>query len=183
MRALVVYESMFGNTRLVAEAVADGLSSVLDVDVVEVAAAPTSFDDVELLVVGGPTHAFGMTRQRTRDDARRQAEQSGHEVVSMGIGMREWLERSAVHRHRGGRVRHPRRQVLDAGLGGAGRRQAAAQSRIPVGRPAGELLGVRHVRPAARGRARAGPPLGRAAGVGGDRCRAGCRADLTGADE
>ena len=78
MRALVVYESMFGNTRLVAEAVAEGLSSGLDVDVVEVAAAPTSFDDVELVVVGGPTHALGMTRQRTRDDARRQGEQSGH---------------------------------------------------------------------------------------------------------
>lgn len=92
MRALVVYESMFGNTRLVAEAVAGGLSSGLDVDVVEVAAAPTSFDDVELVVVGGPTHVLGMTRQRTRDDARRQGEQSGHEVVSKGIGMREWLE-------------------------------------------------------------------------------------------
>ena len=93
MRALVVYESMFGNTRLIAEAVADGLSSGLDVDVVEVAAAPTSFDGVELVVVGGPTHAFGMTRQRTRDDARRQGEQAEHELVSKGIGMREWLER------------------------------------------------------------------------------------------
>jgi flavodoxin len=92
MRALVVYESMFGNTRLVAQAVADGLSSGLDVDLVEVAAAPTSFDGVELVVVGGPTHALGMTRQRTRDDARRQGEQSGHEVVSKGIGMREWLD-------------------------------------------------------------------------------------------
>jgi flavodoxin len=92
MRALVVYESMFGNTRLVAEAVGDGLSSVLDVDVVEVAAAPTSFVGVELVVVGGPTHALGMTRQRTRDDARRQGEQSGHEAASKGIGMREWLE-------------------------------------------------------------------------------------------
>ena len=71
---------------------ADGLSSALDVDVVEVAAAPTSFDGVELVVVGGPTHAFGMTRPRTRDDARRQGEQTGHELVSKGIGMREWLE-------------------------------------------------------------------------------------------
>jgi flavodoxin len=92
MRALVVYESIFGNTRLVAEAVADGLSSTMDVEVVGTAAAPASVDGIELVVVGGPTHAFGMTRQRTRDDARRQGEQSGHEVVSTGIGMREWLE-------------------------------------------------------------------------------------------
>jgi hypothetical protein len=119
MRALVVYESMFGNTRLVAEAVADGMSSGVDVEVVEVAAAPTSFDDVELVVVGGPTHALGMTRQRTRDDARRQGEQSGHEVVSKGIGMREWLEGVRSPGHCCGRVRHPRWQALDAGFGGA----------------------------------------------------------------
>lgn len=92
MRARVVYESMFGNTKLVAEAVADGLSSRLTVDVVEVGAAPTSLDGVELVVVGGPTHAFGMTRQRTRDDARRQGEQTGHPVGSTAVGMREWLE-------------------------------------------------------------------------------------------
>ncbi|MFL5913527.1 MAG: flavodoxin family protein [Gaiellaceae bacterium] len=92
MRALVVYESIFGNTRLVAEAVAAGLSSALDVDVVEVAAAPASFDGVELVVVGGPTHAFGMSRQRTREDGRRQGAESGHEVTSTGIGLREWLE-------------------------------------------------------------------------------------------
>ena len=92
MRALVVYESMFGNTRLIAEAVADGLSSTLDVDVVEVGAAPAVLDDVDLVVVGGPTHAFGLTRQRTRADARRQAEQTGRQVVSTDVGVREWLE-------------------------------------------------------------------------------------------
>src|SRR5690606_38405315 len=41
MRALVVYESMFGNTRDVAYAVAEGLRRHLDVDVVEVGTAPT----------------------------------------------------------------------------------------------------------------------------------------------
>ena len=92
MRAWVVYESMFGNTKLVADAVAEGLSSRLSVDVVEVGAAPTSLDGVELVVVGGPTHALGMTRQRTRDDARRQGEGSGHPVGSTAVGMREWLD-------------------------------------------------------------------------------------------
>jgi hypothetical protein len=89
-RALVVFESMFGNTATIAQAVADGLRSTMDVDVVEVGAAPESPpEDLDLLVVGGPTHAFGLTRPSTRQDATRQA---GHAVVSGGIGLREWLD-------------------------------------------------------------------------------------------
>ncbi len=88
-RALVVYESMFGNTQTIAEAVADGLSSRIPTDLLEVSAASDVLaDDVELLVVGGPTHAFGMSRPRTREDATRQA--GGH-VVSERTGLREWL--------------------------------------------------------------------------------------------
>jgi Flavodoxin len=90
MRALVVYESMFGNTQAVAEAVADGVSSHMSVDVVEVShAGPVVGSDVELLVVGGPTHAFGMSRPKTRSSA---ADQATDGLVSTGIGLREWLE-------------------------------------------------------------------------------------------
>ena len=39
MRALVVYESMFGNTRTIAEAIAEGLSSHARVDLLEVGQA------------------------------------------------------------------------------------------------------------------------------------------------
>jgi Flavodoxin len=89
VEALVVFESMFGNTQIIAKAVADGLSSRMSVDLVEVGDAPTVIgDDVELLVVGGPTHAFGMSRPGTRQGAAKQAEQG---VVSAGIGLREWL--------------------------------------------------------------------------------------------
>ena len=89
MRTLVVFESMFGNTQEIATAVADGLSSHLSVDVVEVGAASTGIgDDVELLVVGGPTHAFGLSRPGTRQSA---AEQAEEDLVSAGIGLREWL--------------------------------------------------------------------------------------------
>jgi hypothetical protein len=89
-RAMVVFESMFGNTEVIAHAVADGLASTMGVDVVEVGAAPAALpDDLDLLVVGGPTHAFGLTRPATRQDAARQA---GHALVSSGLGLREWLE-------------------------------------------------------------------------------------------
>ena len=91
MRALVVYESMFGNTRAVALAIAEGISATMTVDAVEVGEAPVTIpDDVALLVVGGPTHAHGMTNPRTRTDA---AERAGDRLVSRGEGMREWLER------------------------------------------------------------------------------------------
>jgi hypothetical protein len=87
--ALVVFESMFGNTQKIAEAVMEGLSSHIPTAILEVGTAPDVLaDDVPLLVVGGPTHAFGMSRPRTREDATRQA---AGQVVSEGNGLREWL--------------------------------------------------------------------------------------------
>ena len=95
MNALVVFESMFGNTRDVAEAVADGLRGGGTVQLVEVGAAPTTIDaDVDLVVAGGPTHAFGLSRETTREDASRKA---ADEIVSRGIGLREWLEAVRLH--------------------------------------------------------------------------------------
>lgn len=90
MSALVVFESMFGNTRSVAEAVADGIGLSLHVEVVEVGSAPPLQGlDAELLVVGAPTHAFGLSRPQTRADA---AHRAGRAVISSGGGVREWLE-------------------------------------------------------------------------------------------
>jgi len=87
-RVLIVYESMFGNTRRIAEAVAEGLGDA--VEVVEVGSAPTLLpEDVDLLVVGAPTHAFGLSRPSTRESA---AGQAVDDVVSTGIGVREWLD-------------------------------------------------------------------------------------------
>ena len=89
MRALVDYESMVGNTRTIAGAIADGLRATLDVDLVEVGAAPTTVpDDVALLVVGGPTHAHGMSKPESRADS---AKRAGERLVSRSSGIREWL--------------------------------------------------------------------------------------------
>src|SRR4051794_18719854 len=99
-RALVVFESMFGNTRAIAEAVAEGLSSRFETELTEVSLAPTRIaEDVSFIVVGGPTHAFGLTRPKTRQDA---ATQSEAPLVSPAGGIREWLEtadrpRAGVH--------------------------------------------------------------------------------------
>jgi len=88
MRMLVVYESMFGNTEAIAKAIAEGLKVHGDVEVVEIGAAPNLGSDVALLVVGGPTHAHGMSTPDSRADAARRA---GDRLVSHGVGAREWL--------------------------------------------------------------------------------------------
>jgi flavodoxin len=93
MRALVVYESMFGNTAEVARAVATGLSAHLEVELRNVAdAAPgaTSGQRRDLLVVGGPTHAFSMSRPQTREDAVRK----GADPAVVATGIRDWLAES-----------------------------------------------------------------------------------------
>jgi hypothetical protein len=93
MRALVVYESMFGDTEQVAQEVAKGLRDLLPTEVVEVGAAPPVLpDDLVLVVVGAPTHAFGMSRPGTRKSA---ATQAAGAIVSRGSGVREWLARLA----------------------------------------------------------------------------------------
>ncbi|MGW6930831.1 flavodoxin family protein [Lentzea sp. NPDC054927] len=88
--ALVVYESMFGNTKEIAEAVAEGLRGSMTVEVVEVSSAPVELsDEVGLLVVGGPTHAFSMSRPSTRADA---ATKGADKQAAAAAGLREWVE-------------------------------------------------------------------------------------------
>ena len=89
-RALVVFESMFGNTEQVARAVGEALRSAgVPTRVVEVNVAPSALPpSVDLLVVGAPTHAFSLSRPKTRVEAVRQ----GADLTKAGIGLREWLE-------------------------------------------------------------------------------------------
>jgi hypothetical protein len=91
MRALVVHESMFGNTEAVARSIADGLRTVpgTDVDLVAVRDAGTDLEGVELLFVGGPTHAFSMSRPSTRSDA---GDKGADHRAARGPGLREWIE-------------------------------------------------------------------------------------------
>jgi len=90
MKALVVYESMFGNTEKVAASVARGLQlEDVDTGLVEVGSAAGELaPDLDLLVVGAPTHAFALSRPSTRADAVRQ----GADAERARLGLREWLE-------------------------------------------------------------------------------------------
>ena len=96
MRAVVVYESMYGNTYAVAEAIAEGLRATSDVTVVPVGRAGRDvLDGAALVVVGAPTHVHGMSRPRSRLAAAEVAGKpaSGVELEegADGPGVREWL--------------------------------------------------------------------------------------------
>jgi Flavodoxin len=96
MKVLVVYESMFGNTEEIARAIADGLGESFDVQLAEVSDAPHEPDpEVALIVAGGPTHAFSMSRTNTRADAINRGATEGER----DFGLREWMAslRSGQH--------------------------------------------------------------------------------------
>jgi flavodoxin len=92
MTALVVYESMYGNTRAIAEAVAEGLG---DAQALTVHEASDHARPGDLLVVGGPTHVHGMASHRSREMAVEAAEKNGGAHVEPDAtekpGLREWL--------------------------------------------------------------------------------------------
>ena len=131
MRALVVHESMFGNTETVARAVADGLSTVagIEVDRAAVHSASTDLADVDLVVVGGPTHAFSMSRESTRADAvTKGANEAVARVPASGNGSKSSSRRRARRSPRstpasdglGCRAQLPERPASTSGLEASG---------------------------------------------------------------
>jgi hypothetical protein len=93
MKALVVYESMYGNTAAIGEAIAAALRE----RGVEVEAGPVTRiapDDAvraDMLVLGGPTHAHGMSRSSSRRQALEDAKNTYPEPTAEP-GLREWID-------------------------------------------------------------------------------------------
>jgi Flavodoxin domain len=97
MRALVVYESMYGNTHLIASSIADGLRETHEVTVVPVAGATTELvASADLLVAGAPTHMHGLPRAATRrmaaDAAGKTASDLWLDPAVLGPGLSDWLD-------------------------------------------------------------------------------------------
>lgn len=120
MRSVVYYASRSGNTRRVAEAIAEGLRHAGEAEVLSVGGGPAGISDgIDLMVVGGPTEAHGVTQP-----------------------MVEFLDRMPTLRGDTGRggVRHASPlAALALRFGGRRHRASAAGSWRPSRRCAGEL--------------------------------------------
>jgi hypothetical protein len=96
MKAVVIYESMYGNTHQIANAIGEGLRPVAEVVVVPVGEADAELvKSADVVVVGGPTHAHGMSHASTRKGAVDAAEKPGSDLVldpdADDPGLREWF--------------------------------------------------------------------------------------------
>jgi Flavodoxin len=96
MRALVVYESMYGNTRAVAVDIAAGLGVTHEVTVVPVTRASRELvAAADLIVAGSPTHMHGLptvaSRRSAAQAARKQGSGPSLDPDADGPGLRAWL--------------------------------------------------------------------------------------------
>jgi hypothetical protein len=94
MKIAVVYESIYGNTAAVAQAVAEGLRALGEVDV---RAVGDESVEADLFVVGAPTHAHGLPSSMTRkaiEEAAEDAEAKGNPLdYQPTAGIRKFLDR------------------------------------------------------------------------------------------
>ena len=96
MRVLVVYESMYGNTHVVAGNIADGLRGTYEVTLVPVGlVAADLIAEADLLVVGAPTHMHGLSTASSRQAARKAAAKPESGLTldpdAGGRALRDWL--------------------------------------------------------------------------------------------
>jgi len=96
MKAVVIYESMYGNTHQIASAIGEGFRRHGDAVVVPVGeATPDLVESADVAIVGGPTHAHAMSHVSTRKGAVDAAAKPGSELVldpdADDVGLREWF--------------------------------------------------------------------------------------------
>ncbi|HKX16362.1 MAG TPA: flavodoxin domain-containing protein [Propionibacteriaceae bacterium] len=132
IKITIVYESMFGNTRKVAQAISGGVREAhpdAHVECVAVGnAAAELIKSTDLLVVGGPTHLRHMTthfsrkRQISREEKAEAEGEPPHEIEpdTEGPGLREWFHKLPKAKG-GGKLAGPRRHAaaFDTRLGSA----------------------------------------------------------------
>lgn len=92
MKAVVVYESLWGNTKAVARAVAEGIgpgTPCLTTD----EAPPETVADADLVVAGAPVLAFGLGGEKVRSMIARDEARAPTPPDLSHPSLRSWLER------------------------------------------------------------------------------------------
>lgn len=154
MRALVIHESLYGNTRRVAEGVAGGLAgarpdvAVRCLSATEVVRRPDVLAGVDLLVLGCPTHAWHMSSVRSRkaqltQDAAEEPERR-HDRDAAGPGLHEVI---ALLPPDGRRIAAFDTRLDSRFSGGAAKRvarEARAAGCVVIGTPTGFLVTAKH---------------------------------------
>jgi hypothetical protein len=132
MRTVIVYESVFGNTRQVAEAIAGGIrvsQPGSEVACVPVTGATASLvRGADLLIAGGPTHMRGMSSRMTR---RKGAEGEQQKTPGLPLepgygddGLREWFA-SLGQTGNPGQAGQPAAAAFDTRLAGGAAKKIA----------------------------------------------------------
>ena len=95
MKAVIVYESMYGNTHAIADHIGEGLRSSMEVATVTPGPAVGALlADADLVVVGGPTHVHGMTSKKSREAAVDAVEKRDDVELDPTVpeeGLRDWF--------------------------------------------------------------------------------------------
>ena len=91
MKAVVVYESMWGNTAAIARAIAEGIGSgARALSTSE--ATGQALADVDLIVAGAPLMAFSLATESTRRSIGADSKHKDHPPDLSHASMRSWLE-------------------------------------------------------------------------------------------
>src|SRR4051794_11315926 len=90
MKAVVVYESIYGNTAAIARAIAEGIGSgARAVSTAEASRAATA--DADLIVAGAPVMGFRLPTDKMRETAAEDPKAPTHPDIAHP-SMRSWLE-------------------------------------------------------------------------------------------
>ncbi|GAA4785261.1 flavodoxin [Corynebacterium canis] len=95
MKALILHESYFGNTKTVAESIAAGISDRgVTTLVTPIADAPDELpEDLDILILGAPTHDRKLPSAASRD----KAVAAGGAPTSRGVA--DWLDQAELPEH------------------------------------------------------------------------------------
>ncbi|WP_169823298.1 flavodoxin domain-containing protein [Aldersonia kunmingensis] len=108
IHTLIVYETIFGHTESIAKVIGEELTTLGTADVLNVNKAPLILDDFDLIVIGAPTHVYGLTGTVTNRIIlhewldRISSSNSICRAATFGtrIDKPRWLTGSAAHAHR-----------------------------------------------------------------------------------
>ena len=138
MKAIVVYESMWGNTAAVARAIAEGIGEGAEA-LTTTAATPERVTGADLIVAGAPLMAFSAPRKSTRDDLAKNPGKAPRPPDLSHPSIRDWL--ASVPSGTAGYAAFETRfkvspgsatRVIAKGLEGAGYREIAKAERFII---------------------------------------------------